>query len=110
MIGKGSMFRLFTLYTCDLQVSLVCLVFSCLTVCRSKTPGGRLVYLYVKKKGTVPKCGDCRGQLRGVRNYVRFIYIVNVMLFILWYVASFPVSICSGNVSSSSLTIINSCM
>ncbi|XP_064395737.1 large ribosomal subunit protein eL34-like [Halichondria panicea] len=32
----------------------------------SKTPGGRLVYLYVKKKGTPPKCGDCKGKLSGL--------------------------------------------
>merc|ERR1712189_5178 len=26
----------------------------------SKTPGGKLVYLYTKKAGTTPKCGDCK--------------------------------------------------
>lgn len=34
--------------------------------CSSKTPGGRLVYLYTKKRGSVPKCGDCGSKLRGV--------------------------------------------
>jgi len=35
--------------------------------CRiSKTPGGRLVYLYKKKKGSVPKCGDCKIKLHGI--------------------------------------------
>ena len=32
----------------------------------SKTPGGRLVYLYVKKRGTAPKCGDCGSKMNGV--------------------------------------------
>ncbi|XP_002730999.1 large ribosomal subunit protein eL34-like [Saccoglossus kowalevskii] len=32
----------------------------------SKTPGGKLVYLYTKKKGTVPSCGDCKMKLFGV--------------------------------------------
>ncbi|XP_023229089.1 60S ribosomal protein L34-like [Centruroides sculpturatus] len=32
----------------------------------SKTPGGRLVYLYPKKPGSVPKCGDCKQKLRGI--------------------------------------------
>merc|ERR1712154_158325 len=33
---------------------------------RSKTPGGKLVYLYLKKFGTNPKCGDCKCDLRGL--------------------------------------------
>eukprot|EP00112_Aurelia_sp_Birch-Aquarium-sp1_P026900 Seg984.14 transcript_id=Seg984.14/GoldUCD/mRNA.D3Y31 product="60S ribosomal protein L34" pseudo=true protein_id=Seg984.14/GoldUCD/D3Y31 len=32
----------------------------------SKTPGGKLVYLYTKKVGSVPKCGDCKLKLRGL--------------------------------------------
>merc|ERR1712168_732457 len=32
----------------------------------SKTPGGKLVYLYTKKAGTIPKCGDCKEKLRGI--------------------------------------------
>merc|ERR1712048_1290864 len=32
----------------------------------SKTPGGKLVYLYTKKFGTNPKCGDCKTELRGL--------------------------------------------
>jgi len=28
--------------------------------------GGKLVYLYTKKKGKVPKCGDCKVKLHGV--------------------------------------------
>jgi large subunit ribosomal protein L34e len=31
-----------------------------------KTPGGKLTYQYVKKRGTVPKCGDCKVELPGV--------------------------------------------
>ncbi|XP_065186513.1 large ribosomal subunit protein eL34-like [Sycon ciliatum] len=33
----------------------------------SKTPGGRLVYLYHKKQGTVPACGDCHKKLQGIK-------------------------------------------
>ncbi|XP_013385967.1 60S ribosomal protein L34 [Lingula anatina] len=32
----------------------------------SKTPGGKLVYLYKKKPGTIPKCGDCKVKLHGI--------------------------------------------
>ncbi|XP_014678564.1 PREDICTED: 60S ribosomal protein L34-like [Priapulus caudatus] len=32
----------------------------------SKTPGGRLVYLYTKKPGSLAKCGDCKIKLKGV--------------------------------------------
>lgn len=28
--------------------------------------GGKLVYLYTKKQGKVPKCGDCKKKLQGV--------------------------------------------
>merc|ERR1712230_276596 len=31
-----------------------------------KTPGGKLRYLHIKKKGTAPKCGDCGTKLPGV--------------------------------------------
>ncbi|ESO01697.1 hypothetical protein HELRODRAFT_157214 [Helobdella robusta] len=31
-----------------------------------KTPGGRLVYQYKKKLGSVPKCGDCKIKLSGI--------------------------------------------
>ena len=31
-----------------------------------KTPGGRLVYHYLKKQGTIAKCGDCKKPLAGV--------------------------------------------
>ena len=31
--------------------------------------GGKLVYLYTKKRGSVPKCGDCKKKLQGVRTY-----------------------------------------
>ncbi|XP_076440411.1 large ribosomal subunit protein eL34-like [Babylonia areolata] len=34
--------------------------------CVSKTPGGKLVYLYTKKLGATPKCGDCKTKLRGL--------------------------------------------
>ncbi|KAM3174018.1 hypothetical protein ACTXT7_011390 [Hymenolepis weldensis] len=32
-----------------------------------KTPGGKLVYIYQKKRGTFPKCGDCKCKLAGVK-------------------------------------------
>ncbi|KII62124.1 60S ribosomal protein L34 [Thelohanellus kitauei] len=32
----------------------------------SKTPGGRLVYLYKKKKVNGPSCGDCKKPLAGI--------------------------------------------
>merc|ERR1712111_58133 len=32
-----------------------------------KTPGGKLVYHYTKKLGTIPKCGDCKIKLHGIR-------------------------------------------
>ncbi|KAI9861301.1 MAG: 60S ribosomal protein L34 [Vezdaea acicularis] len=31
-----------------------------------KTPGGKLRYLHIKKKGTPPKCGDCGIKLPGI--------------------------------------------
>lgn len=31
-----------------------------------KTPGGKLRYLHIKKKGSPPKCGDCGIKLPGV--------------------------------------------
>uniref|UniRef100_H2XKS6 Large ribosomal subunit protein eL34 n=1 Tax=Ciona intestinalis TaxID=7719 RepID=H2XKS6_CIOIN len=33
----------------------------------SKTPGGRLVYLHTKKVGSIPKCGDTKRQLFGIK-------------------------------------------
>jgi len=32
----------------------------------SKTPGNKLTYLYCKKPGVIPKCGDCKQKLRGI--------------------------------------------
>eukprot|EP00178_Gracilaria_changii_P014272 TRINITY_DN40350_c0_g1_i1.p1 TRINITY_DN40350_c0_g1~~TRINITY_DN40350_c0_g1_i1.p1 ORF type:complete len:160 (+),score=20.87 TRINITY_DN40350_c0_g1_i1:28-507(+) len=32
-----------------------------------KTPGGKLVYHYLKKRGTLPKCGDCHEKLHGIQ-------------------------------------------
>ncbi|XP_065884837.1 large ribosomal subunit protein eL34-like [Dysidea avara] len=32
----------------------------------SKTPGGKLVYLYPKKPAKVPVCGNCHRKLRGI--------------------------------------------
>ncbi|CAG0886036.1 unnamed protein product [Cyprideis torosa] len=32
-----------------------------------RTPGGSLRYLYEKKKGSIPKCGDCKKKLCGVK-------------------------------------------
>ncbi|BFZ02771.1 hypothetical protein BsWGS_05810 [Bradybaena similaris] len=34
----------------------------------SKTPGGKLVYLYQKKLAKTPICGDYKTKLRGVRS------------------------------------------
>ena len=34
-----------------------------------KTPGGKLRYLHIKKKGSPPKCGDCGIKLPGVSLY-----------------------------------------
>ncbi|MES1911326.1 MAG: hypothetical protein MHM6MM_003773 [Cercozoa sp. M6MM] len=31
-----------------------------------KTPGGKLALQYLKKRGTVPKCGDCGVKINGV--------------------------------------------
>ncbi|XP_064078940.1 large ribosomal subunit protein eL34-like [Palaemon carinicauda] len=31
-----------------------------------RTPGGRLVYHYVKKPGKAPKCGNCKVRLKGI--------------------------------------------
>lgn len=39
---------------------------------RSKTPGGKLVFLYPKKPGSVPKCGDCKEKLRGVSDWFKY--------------------------------------
>uniref|UniRef100_A0A182NER3 Large ribosomal subunit protein eL34 n=1 Tax=Anopheles dirus TaxID=7168 RepID=A0A182NER3_9DIPT len=32
-----------------------------------RTPGGRLVYHYVKKRRTLPKCGQCKKDLQGIK-------------------------------------------
>ncbi|OQR74502.1 60S ribosomal protein L34-like [Tropilaelaps mercedesae] len=52
-----------------MHVCLFLLLTLATSVClyRSKTPGGRLVYLYLGKKRTVPRCGDCKERLRGVK-------------------------------------------
>lgn len=49
----------------------MCIVILCVRLLfrRSKTPGGKIVYLYPGKRGTVPKCGDCKCKLRGVSEY-----------------------------------------
>lgn len=31
-----------------------------------KTPGGKLAYIHLKKRGSKPKCGDCHEALQGV--------------------------------------------
>jgi ribosomal protein L34E len=33
---------------------------------RVKTPGGRLVYQYIHKRGSGVKCGDCGKKIHGV--------------------------------------------
>ncbi|CAH2043130.1 unnamed protein product, partial [Iphiclides podalirius] len=32
-----------------------------------RTPGGRLVYQYVKKPKKIPRCGQCKSKLRGIQ-------------------------------------------
>ena len=32
-----------------------------------KTPGGKLTFQYIKKRGAVPKCGDCKIELPGIK-------------------------------------------
>ncbi|KAK6187439.1 60S ribosomal protein L34 [Patella vulgata] len=32
-----------------------------------RTPGGKKVYIYTKKRGKVPKCGDCKQSLKGLK-------------------------------------------
>lgn len=34
---------------------------------RVRTPGGRLVYQYVKKPKKIPRCGQCKSKLRGIQ-------------------------------------------
>ncbi|KAA6383289.1 MAG: hypothetical protein EZS28_021185, partial [Streblomastix strix] len=36
-----------------------------------KTPGGRLVYHYLKKRSKGVICGDCRGEIHGIPHLVR---------------------------------------
>lgn len=47
-------------------------------LCRSRTPGNRIVYLYTKKVGKAPKsaCGICPGRLRGVSKPFVFWYML----------------------------------
>ncbi|KPJ12842.1 60S ribosomal protein L34 [Papilio machaon] len=35
--------------------------------CEVRTPGGRLVYQYVKKPKKIPRCGQCKSKLRGIQ-------------------------------------------
>ncbi len=35
-----------------------------------KTPGGELLALHIKKRGTPPKCGDCHQKLSGVSDAI----------------------------------------
>lgn len=50
---------------------------------RSKTPGNRSVYLYPKKRGSVPKCGDCKEKLKGVRKQTKRKIFLNDIWFVL---------------------------
>ena len=43
-----------------------------------KTPGGKLVYHHLKKRGTAPKCGDCGIALPGVRPH-SYLLIIRTM-------------------------------
>lgn len=45
---------------------------------RSKTPGGKLVYLHIPKNGTIPKCGDSGCKLRGVCAFVIRMLIIGL--------------------------------
>lgn len=35
--------------------------------CRVRTPGGKLVYQYLKKPKKIPRCGQCKDKLRGIQ-------------------------------------------
>lgn len=37
------------------------------SICRVRTPGGKLVYQYLKKPKKVPRCGQCKDKLRGIQ-------------------------------------------
>ena len=34
---------------------------------RVRTPGGKLVYQYLKKPRKIPRCGQCKDKLRGIQ-------------------------------------------
>jgi len=53
-----------------------------------RTPGGKLVYHYKKKKGKGPRCGDCGTKLRGVRPSV--LCLVNYTLLTSVCIRSLP--------------------
>lgn len=36
-------------------------------ICSVRTPGGKLVYQYLKKPKKVPRCGQCKDKLRGIQ-------------------------------------------
>lgn len=43
-------------------------LFNVVLVCYSvRTPGGKLVYQYLKKPGKIPRCGQCKDTLRGIQ-------------------------------------------
>lgn len=48
----------------------------------SKTPGGRLVYLYRKKQGSIPRCGDTGVKLKGVSNFKVDLSYIFIKIFI----------------------------
>ncbi|KAK0079787.1 hypothetical protein PV325_000820 [Microctonus aethiopoides] len=35
--------------------------------CNVRTPGGKLVYQYLKKPKKIPRCGQCKDKLRGIQ-------------------------------------------
>ena len=36
-------------------------------LCSVRTPGGKLVYQYLKKPKKIPRCGQCKDKLRGIQ-------------------------------------------
>jgi len=47
---------------------------TCLYIMAYGATGGKLVYHYKKKLGSVPKCGDCKVKLHGVRLVISCCY------------------------------------
>lgn len=42
-------------------------IYRILYICSVRTPGGKLVYQYLKKPKKIPRCGQCKDKLRGIQ-------------------------------------------